>query len=245
MRSRAGIVLFATAVAVGCKGNFSIGPPPIAGSGISKEENRAVDAFRSLEAGDALQVTVTVAAGVKPGVKISGDDNLVPFVESFVEDGKLVLRLEADSSISPKLPLRAEVVAGELDEVKASGAARVEMKGADKVDRFTADVSGAAQVSVEGIESSQATASASGASQIMLSGSAASLKVDASGAGKIKAQSFAVEDADVSISGASSVTLRATKSITGDVSGASQLEVHGSPARNTVSISGASRVVQK
>jgi Putative auto-transporter adhesin, head GIN domain len=245
MRSCAGIVLLAAAVAVGCHGKFLIGPPPIAGSGVSKEETRAVDAFHSLEVDDALQVTVTVTAGVKPGVKISGDDNLVPFIQSFVEDGKLVLRLEADSSIRPKLPLRADVVADELDEVKASGAARVEMKGAEKVDRFTADVSGAAQVSVEGVESSQATASVSGASRIMLSGSAASLKVDASGAGQIKAQSFAVEDADVSISGASSVTLRATKSITGDVSGASQLEVHGSPVKQTVSTSGASQVIAK
>jgi Putative auto-transporter adhesin, head GIN domain len=244
MRSRTGIVLFA-ALAVGCKGNFSIGPPPIAGSGVSKEETRDVDAFHSLEVSDALQVTVTVAAGVKPGVKISGDDNLVPFVEAFVEDGTLVVRLEADSSISPKLPLRAQVVAGELDEIKASGVARVEMKGAEKVGRFTADASGAAKVSVEGLESSEATASASGTSQIMLSGSAASLKVDASGASQIKAHSFAVDDADVLISGASSVTLQATESITGDVSGASQLEVHGSPAKQTVSTSGASQVIAK
>jgi hypothetical protein len=245
MRSRTGIVLFAAALAVGCKGNFSISPPPIAGSGVAKEETRDVDAFHSLEVSDALQVTVTVAAGVKPGVKISGDDNLVPFVEAFVEDGTLVVRLEADSRISPKQPLRAEVVAGELDEIKASGVARVEIKGAEKVGRFIADASGAANVSVEGLESSEAMASASGTSQIVLSGSAASLKVDASGASQIKAQSFAVDDADVLISGASSVTLQATESITGDVSGASQLEVHGSPAKQTVSISGASKVIAK
>ena len=245
MRTRLGSLLFAVSAAVGCDGNFLIGPPAIAGSGVSKEETRAVDAFHSLEAGNALQVNVTVTRGAKPGVNIKGDDNLVPFVESFVEDGKLVLRLKANSSISPKLPLRAEVVAGELDEVKASGAARLEMKYGEKVDRFTADASGAAQVSVEGLESSQATATASGASQVMISGSAASLKVNSSGASRIKAESFAVEDADVSISGASRVTLRANKSVAGDLSGASQLELHGSPAKQTVSISGASQVVGK
>jgi Putative auto-transporter adhesin, head GIN domain len=245
MRSRAGFVLFAAAAAVGCQGKFLIGPPPIAGSGVSKEETRAVAAFHSLEADNALQVIVTVTTGVKPGVKISGDDNLVPFVESFVEDGQLVLRLEDNSSISPKLPLLAEVVTGELDEVKVSGAAIVKVKGGTKVDRFTASASGAAQLSVEGVESSESVVSASGAAQVALSGSAASLKVDASGASRIKAQSFNVDDADVSISGASTVTLWANKSVSGDVSGASQLELHGGPAKQTVSISGASQVIAK
>ena len=245
MRVSAGIVLFAVGVATGCQGNFLIGPPPVAGSGVSKEETRAVDAFHALDAGNALQVIVSVTSGAKPGVKISGDDNLVPLIESVIRDGTLILRLKDNSTISPKLPLLAEVVAGELDGVEVSGAASVKVKGGLKVNRFTASASGAAQVSVEGVESSQAVASATGASQVVLSGSAASLKVDASGASHVKAQSLAVENADVSISGASSVALRANKSVAGDVSGASQLELYGSPARQTVSISGASRVIEK
>ena len=245
MRVSAGIVLSAIGVATGCHGNFLIGAPAIAGSGVSKEETRAVDAFHALEAGNAVQVNVTVTPGAKPSLKISGDDNLVPLIESVSRDGTLILRLKDNSSISTKLPLLAEVVVSELDGVEASGAANVKVKGGAKVNRFTARASGAAQVSVEGVESSQAVATATGASQVTLSGSAASLKVEASGASRVKAQALPVEDADVSISGASSVALTATKSVAGDVSGASQLEVHGSPARKTVSISGASQVVEK
>ncbi len=180
MRLSAGIVLLAIAVSAGCGRSILIGPPAIAGSGVSKEEARTLDAFHALEAGSALQVIVSVTSGAKPGVKISGDDNLVPLVESLVRDGTLILRLKDGSSISPKLPLLAEVVAGELDGVEASGAATVKVKGAVKVGRFTADASGAAQVSVEGLDSSQAVASAAGASHVVLSGSAASLKVEAS-----------------------------------------------------------------
>ena len=135
-------------------------------------------------------------------------------------DGTLILHLKDNSSIRPQLPLVAEVVAGELDGVEASGAATVKIKGSAKVDRFTARASGAAQISVESVESSQAVASATGSAQLTLSGSAASLHVDASGAGRVKAQSFTAEDAHVSISGASSVTLTAKKSVAGDVSAA-------------------------
>jgi Putative auto-transporter adhesin, head GIN domain len=245
MRVSAGIVLSAIGIAAGCHGNFLIGPPPIAGSGVSKEETRAVDAFHAIEAGNALQVNVSVTRGAKPSVKISGDDNLVPFVESVIRDGRLVLRIKPNSSIRTKLPLLADVVASELDGVEASGAASITMKGGEKVNRFIASASGAAQVSVEGVDSPQAVVSAAGASHVVLAGSAASMKVEATGASQVKAQALQVEDADVSISGASSVALRAKKSVGGDVSGASQLDLYGSPAMQNVSVSGASQVHEK
>ncbi len=244
MRVSAGIVFLAVGVASGCNASFMSFAPATPGSGVSKEETRAVDAFHALDVGNALQVLVLVTPGAKPSLKISGDDNLVPLIESVVRDGTLILRLKDNSSISPKLPLLAEVTAGSLDGVEASGAASVKVKGAIKIDRFTANVSGAADVSVEGLESSKAVASAAGASRLVLSGSAASLKVEASGASQVKAQALQVEDADVSISGASGVVLHANKSVEGDVSGASRLDIRGSPAKKDLSTTGASQVVE-
>ena len=230
--------MFAVGVAIGCQGNFLIGPPPIAGSGVAKDETRPVEAFHSLEAA-SLSSQRDHHAGAKAELKISGDDDRVPLVESIVRDGKLILRLKENSSISPKLPMLAEVVVSELDEVEASGAASVKVRGSAKSSRFSTGANGAGKrISVEGIESSQAIASAGGAAQVTISGSAATLKVDTSGASRIKAQALAVDDADVSISGASSNSVLAKKSIAGDVSGASQLELHGHPAKNTVSTSG-------
>ena len=79
----------------------------------------------------------------------------------------------------------------------------------------------------------------------MLKGTAQSLKVDASGASHVKAGELKVDAAQVSISGASGADVRASKSVGGDVSGASQLDLHGEPAQNTVSTSGASSVNKK
>jgi hypothetical protein len=245
MRFSYGIVVLAVATASGCDAISLIGLPSIQGSGVAKDENRAVDAFHAVDAANAVQVNVTVKAGATPRLKISGDDNLVPLVESVVRDGTLVLRLKENSSISPKLPLLAEVVTGDLDRVEASGASNVKVKGEVKVDQFTATSSGAASVSVESIASSKAVASATGASHVVLLGTAKSLKVDASGASEVKAESLDVEDAEVSISGASNATLRAKNSVAGDVSGASSLNLLGRPARNSVSTSGASQVTEK
>ncbi len=246
MSMRVGIVLVAVGVITGCTGRLVV-MPAIVGSGVSKQETRAVDAFHALDASNVIEVTVTVTSGAKPEVKISGDDSTrrCSLVESVVQDGKLILRLKDHSTINPKLPLLAEVVVSELDEVEASGAANVKVKGEMKVNRFTASTSGAAQLSVEGVESSEAVARSTGASQLVLSGSSTSLKVDASEASRVKAEGLKAEDAKVSNRGASTVELWANKSVGGDVSDASRLLFHGSPAKNTVSISGASQVIEK
>jgi Putative auto-transporter adhesin, head GIN domain len=219
--------------------------PAIRGSGIAKEETRPVEAFHAIEAENAIQVTVAVTKDAKPGLKISGDDNLVPLVESVIRDGALILRIKENSNISTKLPLLAEVTTSDLDRALASGASNVTVKGGSKVDRFTAEASGAARLSIDGLKTPKAIASASGASQVVLSGTAESLDVDASGASQVKAGELKVDDAKVTISGASGAVLRASKSVAGDVSGASQLDLHGRPAKNSVSTSGASSVNDK
>jgi hypothetical protein len=240
------IFISALSVASGCNGSFLVKmSPAIRGSGIAKEETRPVEAFHAIEAGNAIQVTVAVTKDAKPGLKISGDDNLVPLVESVIRDGALILRIKENSNISTKLPLLAEVTTSDLDRALASGASNVTVKGGSKVDRFTAEASGAARLSIDGLETPKAIASASGASQVVLSGTAESLDVDASGASQIKAGELKVDDAKVTISGASGAVIRVSKSVAGDVSGASQLDLHGRPAKNSVSTSGASSVNDK
>jgi hypothetical protein len=247
MRWSIGIVGLAIVVASGCNGSFSIEllAPAIQGSGVAKEEIRPVEAFHALEAGNAVSVQVAVTQGAKPSLKISGDDNLVPLVESVIRDGTLILRIKDDSNISTKRPLLAEAVTAELDRVEASGAANVKVNGGSKTDQFTTTASGAARVSVDRVNTAKAVVSATGASHVVLSGSAKSLKAGASGASQVKAETLNVEAADVSISGASIVALRASKSVAGDVSGASHLDLHGRPEKNMVSASGASHVSER
>ncbi len=246
MQRRSFTVAAALSIAAGCNGSF-VGKliPTIRGSGVVKDETRTIEAFHALDVGSVLEVKVAVVAGAKPSLKISGDDNLVPLVESVVKDGVLVLKVKDSGNISPKLALLAEVTTDEIDRVEASGAANVKVSGGGKVDRFTVEASGAAKIKVDGLETPHAVASASGASQVTLSGTAESIKVDAAGASQVEAAELKVDDADVSVSGASGAALRVSKSVEGDVSGASRLDLHGRPEKNAVSTSGASSVNQK
>ena len=53
MRLSACLVLLAAVVSTGCARVLLMLPPPIAGSGVSKEETRSLDPFHALEASSA------------------------------------------------------------------------------------------------------------------------------------------------------------------------------------------------
>ncbi len=82
----------------------------------------------------------------------------------------------------------------------------------------------------------------SGATDVEMSGTASSYRLEVSGASDVDAVDLAATDVDVDISGASGVKLSADGVVSGSVSGASNLRVHGDPTSVQVDSSGASNV---
>jgi hypothetical protein len=93
-------------------------------------------------------------------------------------------------------------------------------------------------VSMTALESLEA----SGATDVEISGEAPSYRLIVSGASDVDAEKLQAGDVEVEISGASSVDLAATGTVSGNISGASNLRVYGEPASVLVDSSGASSV---
>jgi hypothetical protein len=83
---------------------------------------------------------------------------------------------------------------------------------------------------------------ASGASDVTASGVVDALVVDASGASDVDTAALDAETVNVDVSGASDVTVFARSAVTGEASGASNVDILGSPATVQVETSGASDV---
>src|SRR5262249_55011009 len=90
---------------------FACGPR-VEGSGVAKTEARSVDAFTQVETSAGIHVEVRV--GGAASVKVSGDDNIVPLVETGVSGGRLHVGYKSAQNVSTKTPLQVEVVAPSL-----------------------------------------------------------------------------------------------------------------------------------
>lgn len=199
--------------------NFSMNFGSERGSGNVVTESRDLRDFSAVDVGGVFRVEVTAQKDFS--VQIEGDDNLLPFVETSVRNGKLVI--SSKKRIKPSQAIIIRVSAPNVEGVRASGASKV---------------------TVADLKNSSFTVDTSGASKVELAGETSDLTVDVSGASKIDAEALNAVNAHVDASGASKVALAVSGDLKTDASGASKITYVGSPtvSKNT---SGASKVTQK
>jgi hypothetical protein len=193
----------------------------VTGSGKHKEDRRKIGGFDKVEVGGALEVQIDVG-GAGSEIVVSGDDNLVPLVQSEVKDGRL--RLRSRENLRPQSGLTINVRVPSLREIEAAGAVRITARG------LSGD-----NVKVE----------IAGASQVQLEGTVKKLDAELAGASRLTATSLQADSVAVEAAGASSAAVTARREVSGEAAGASHVQVHGSPASVNVETSGASSVSRK
>ena len=87
-------------------------PDTLVGSGVRETRHLDVESFTGVEVAGGIDLDVRVGSATE--VRISGDDNLLPYVRTEVEDGVLRIELE-DGSYRPDEDLQATVSTTQLE----------------------------------------------------------------------------------------------------------------------------------
>jgi hypothetical protein len=189
------------------------------GNGEASAEDRTVDAFHGVDVGGVF--TLDATEGSPPSVRVEGDGNLLPLVETRVEGG--ILHVKTHERISPSVPLVIRVRTPQLREVDVSGAADAKITTSQP--SFELDVSGASDVTVRGTTQS--------------------FELDVSGASEVDAVELRAENVDVEVSGASEANVTATASLDAEASGASEITYGGGATDVKKDASGASKIIAR
>src|SRR5262249_20376239 len=112
--------LFLAMLIAGCMNGFN----NVQGSGISKTETRTVEAFHAVRLNGAADVSITIGQPVQ--VTVSGDDNIVPIIETDVHDGTLVIGHH--ESYNTKIGVKVAIVTPTLDAYELNGSGNVTIK---------------------------------------------------------------------------------------------------------------------
>lgn len=103
--------------------------PYVQGNGVYHQEQRPIGAFTGVHVGSGIEATVT--AGAPSGsVTVSGDANVVPYIEAQVrtEAGREVLFLQVSRVFSGTIPPRAVIETPALEYAFATEGAKVTAK---------------------------------------------------------------------------------------------------------------------
>ncbi|MBL8957111.1 MAG: DUF2807 domain-containing protein [Myxococcaceae bacterium] len=234
----------------------------VPGSGVSKTEDRDVGLdYRRVQVGNGIKLTLTEGDPAK--VKVTADDNIVPFIVTEVVEGSLIVKVRDDQPLAPSTDVNVEVSTKQLDWVSASGASEVTASGGLVCNILAIDTSGASKVTLDSAIGSSLWVHASGASEISIrkvsalvgnldasgaskisftEGNLDALDVKASGSSKVALIGVTSKTTTVDVSGASEIEVQASEKISGNASGASDIKVRGNPGSREVGVSGGSDV---
>ncbi len=217
------IVALAT---LACQFTISV-PKTVTGKGDVTQEDRSVSGFDSLEINGLGDVTVEL--GEEESLTVEAEDNLLPYLETYVRGSTLVIEVEDGRTIIPTKPVRFYLTVVSLEKVAVSGLGNISLPELE-ADQFSIDISGAGNIEIDGLYADSFRTSMSGLGDLNVNaGQVATQTITISGSGKYSAAELESENATVSISGLGSATVRASQSLKVTISGSGNVNYYGDP----------------
>jgi hypothetical protein len=172
----------------------------IKGNGNSKKESREVKYFTGISVSGSMNIELDYGKGNV--LTVEADDNLLPYIETVVKDGMLVIKSKDNVNLKSKNKIVVHASATMLTELKVSGSGDINGKGDFYNDGNTSvSLSGSGNINM-GVKSfSETKVYISGSGNVRLSGeSTKSVEANISGSGDIDCSDFSCDNVVAEIS---------------------------------------------
>ncbi len=191
------------------------------GGGVIITEPRNVENFYNVSVNGSTNVFITYGGAFD--VKVKAYENIIPLLETKVQNGTLLIGLKANvrndnSEVYITMPA--------LSSVTTNGSGNIDTKGSFLgMDYFTATTAGSGVISIE-------------------KGSAKNYKISIAGSGDVKSFGFVTDQATVAISGSGNAELSVAKNLKSTLNSSGNVYYKGSPVVETTT-SGSGKVIKK
>jgi hypothetical protein len=213
------VVFIVMALMVGACSFGTISFNTVVGSGKVSSETRRVSGFISIVLKGATNVDV--AFGNSESVVVEADDNIVPLVETVVQNGQLVIRAQSNASFITRNSIRVRVTMKSLKGVTLKGSGNITVSGLSG-DGLIVDLPGSGNFTVTG---------AADAVQISLPGS-----------GNIYCIGLKAKSAKVTLNGSGNIMVYASQSLDANIRGSGTIRYDGNPAQVSKSVTGSGSI---
>jgi hypothetical protein len=194
-------------------------PRQVVGSGKAATETRALSGFTGVELKGAANVDITF--GETESVVVQADDNILPLIQTTVENSRLVISTKPGANLSTHNPVRVTVTMKSLQSLTLSGSGNINV-----ADLAAKDL----QVDLPG------------SGNITVSGTADRVDLRLPGSGNLFCSGLKASAATVSVSGSGQVTVYASESLDVSLSGSGAIRYEGNPAQVSKSVTGSGSI---
>ncbi len=215
----------------------------IEGNGQIKKQTRSVSNYTAISSSGSWDVMI--AYGESNSVEVEGDENLLEYIETKVEDGKLSIKSTKNVNLRSKNKITIYVSATRLTGVSLSGSGDIIGQGKffnDGNGDFKISGSGSIKLSFNKYKSVEVSVSGSG--NIHLSGSSDIVNAHISGSGNADCADLIANDVTAHISGSGNVKVFANTSVDASISGSGNVYYKGGATDVKSHKSGSGRIVR-
>lgn len=215
----------------------------IQGSGKSATESRQVSDFEAISINGSFRLEVR--QGTKEAVTVTGDDNLLPLIETLVEQGSngrtLIIRSKRGESYRTRTEMKITVDVVKLVAIGSSGSGDVLVE-ALKTPSFKLSISGSGDATMRSLETDSMQLTIAGSGDVRAAGNAKKLRISIAGSGDAAMADLVADDVSISIAGSGDASVTANKSLTASVAGSGDVRYRGAPTELKTSVAGSGTV---
>jgi len=211
----------------------------IRGNGTMVTKIRSVGEYDKVAVGGSFDVKLV--AGEEGKLTIRIDENLLEYLVTKVEDGKLKIRWKKGINISTRKGILITVPFKDIEGVSLAGSGNVYSEDMIKSDNFRAALSGSGNLKLS-VKSQNVSSAISGSGNIDLNGETNQLKCSISGSGDIRAYELKSNDADIRISGSGNIKVYVNENLKARIAGSGNIYYKGNPKRQDTKVSGSGNV---
>ncbi len=216
----------------------------VKGNGQVKKETREVGNYSALASKGSMDISI--AYGNSNSVTIEADENLLPYIETSVENGKLTIKSKKGINLKTHSKLIVYVTMNKINSLEQSGSGNINGSGA-----FTSDgktdigVSGSGNLKLSFDSFKDLDLSVSGSGNVDLkSGNTNSLSAKVSGSGNIDCSGVSSKDVDAKVSGSGNIKVYASNSIDAKISGSGNVFYKGGAQNISSKVAGSGKVMK-
>lgn len=206
----------------------------VKGNGNVITKTRSIDSFDKVSVGGSFDVNLI--DGTEGKLTIEGEENLLPYIETEVKNGKLKVQFKENTNIRTTRRLVITIPFEDIEAISLGGSGNVTVKKRLKADDASFSIGGSGNIT-SNVEANTVKVSIGGSGNIKLKGKTDNFKCSLAGSGSIKAYDLNASSLKASIAGSGSIQTSVSNKIKANIVGSGSVYYKGNPSNiNTNSI---------
>lgn len=204
-----------------------MGGEKVQGNGVIKKQARNLAAFN----GVALSVPgdMVLRLGSTDSITIESDDNVLPLIETVVENGTLKIQPNKRNLNLHTRHMKIVLTARNIDHISVGGSGSVQ-SDALKASKLKFNIGGSGSINIQGVEADDLHVGVGGSGDFKSNGGRTrNLSVSIGGSGDVDLGRVQSSDASVSVAGSGEAVVWVTNNLSTTIAGSGDVNYYGDP----------------